>query len=789
MSRYIEKIEKLSLPLIATRTVAAFPQIPVSFELTRPSNLAALEAAKKNGGLVFAVPQRDPSEEDPIKAGLYNVGTVAKIKQSLVLPDRQCRVILDCLYRAELADARRSPDGVITAEVFKKEIDFDDTTLRAEALRRRCLKSLGDYCANSPKLSKDVLAAVGSMTDSGLMADYIAANFLVRLDDKALILSVFDPVRRLRQLLAILERENEILELENSISAKVKEGLDRHQREYYLQEQLKVIQNELGGDSKDDLYSDVNELNDKIDASAAPEYVREKLYDQTKKLARMPFGSSEASLVRSYVEECLEIPWGVVSPDSQDIEKARRILDRDHQGLEKVKERILEYLAAKLLAKSGRGQIICLVGAPGVGKTSVGASIARAMGRKYVRVSLGGVRDEADIRGHRKTYIGAMPGRIINALKQAGTMNPVIALDEIDKLSRSVQGDPGSALLEVLDSEQNHAFRDHFIEIPVDLSGAVFIATANTTETIPPALLDRLEVINIPSYTPAEKLAICKKHLIPKQMKLNGLERGMLKISDKAILKLIDEYTREQGVRTLDRAVAKLCRKAAIAVVKDKKDGLTVSAGDLEKLMGKRTVKRERASKKAEVGVVNGLAWTMSGGELLKAEVLSMPGTGKLELTGSLGDVMKESARAALSLIRSRGEQLGIRDREFYKNLDIHIHFPEGAVPKDGPSAGVTVVTALVSELSGVPVKGDVAMTGEITLRGKVLPIGGLREKTAAALEAGMKTVIIPEENRDDLDEVDESVKKGLDFVFARDISTVLDTALVERPEADGAGN
>ena len=778
MSRYIEKIEKITLPVISTRTLAVFPGIPVSFDITRPCNVAAVQASENYGSKVLVIPQTDPSKEDPLESGYYPVGTVAKIKQSLKLPDGQYRIILDCIDRAELAQVTPAKDHLIIAQAFRKELDFDDSSLRAEALRRRCLKSFRDYCASSPKLSKEVIATVSSMNDSGLMADYIAANFLFKMEDKAAILAVFDPVRRLRQLLGILERENEILALENTIAAKVKEGIDRHQREYYLQEQLKVIQNELGGEAKEDPYSDVNELDDKIDASAAPEEVKSKLYDQTKKLARMPFGSSEASLIRSYVEECLELPWGIRTPDELDIEKARKILDRDHQGLEKVKERILEYMATKLLSKSGRGQIICLVGAPGVGKTSVGASIARAMGRKYVRVSLGGVRDEADIRGHRKTYIGSMPGRIINALKQAGTMNPVIALDELDKLTRNAQGDPGAALLEVLDSEQNHAFRDHFIEIPVDLSGVVFLATANTTETIPPALLDRLEIINIPSYTPAEKLAIAKKHLIPKQMKLNGLQKGMIRISDKAILKLIEEYTREQGVRTLDRQIAKLCRKAAIAVVRDSKPGLSVSADNLEKLMGKRLVKREKLAGSSQVGVVNGLAWTMSGGELLKAEVLSMPGSGKLELTGSLGDVMKESARAALSLIRSRSDEMGIRDKEFYKNRDIHIHFPEGAVPKDGPSAGVTVVTALVSELSGIPVKSDVAMTGEITLRGRVLPIGGLREKTAAAYEAGIHTVIIPKDNRDDLDEVDDTVKKGLDFVFAEDISTVLDTAL-----------
>lgn len=778
MSHIIEKIEQLTLRVLATRTVVAFPGIPLSFEVTRPGNVAALEQAKADNGLIFVVAQNDPEENDPLKAGLHPVGVVAKIKQSLKLPDKEYRVVLDGLYRAELISAAFRKDGVLAAQVMQKEVLMATDSLQAGALRRQCLKAFGQYTAHSPKLSNDVIAAVGAITEPGALADYVAANFLFNREDKLTVLSQFDPIARLTQTLEILERETQMLVLEEQIAAQVKENIDRHQRDYYLQEQLKVIQNELGN-PKDDLYSDVDELTDKIEKKALPDPIRQKLMDQVKKLARMPFGSSEASLVRSYVEECLELPWGRYSHDRLDVGRAKVILEKDHEGLEKVKERILEYIAAKKLVTEDKGQILCLVGAPGVGKTSIGASVARAMGRKYVRVSLGGVRDEADIRGHRKTYIGSMPGRIINALKQAGTMNPVIALDELDKLTRDSHGDPGAALLEVLDSEQNHAFRDHFIELPVDLSRCIFLATANTEDTIPSALLDRLEILRIPSYTPSQKLAICKKHLLPKQMQRHGLTKAMLKVSDAAILATVEGYTREQGVRSLDRQMAKLCRKAARTIVEGEAQSVSVSTKNLTQLLGKRTVRPDRTEKQATVGMVNGLAWTMAGGTLLKAEVLSMPGTGKLELTGSLGEVMKESVKAALSLIRSRQEEFGVKDGEFYKTRDLHVHFPEGAIPKDGPSAGITVVTALVSELSGRPVRHDVAMTGEVTLRGQVLAIGGLREKLAAAYAAGVKTVILPEDNRQDLDEVDEQVKNGLELVFARDISTVLTTALV----------
>ncbi len=778
MSRYIEKIEKMTLPVIATRNVAAFPHIPISFEVTRPSDVAAVDRAKEEKGLLFLVLQRPVDEEDPLKAGLFPVGVVAKLKQSLKLPDKEYRIIADGLYRAELSQAAYDKDGVILAEVYKKEVLFDDLTLRAEALRRRCLKALGEYTKHAPKISPDVIAAVNAITDTGMMADYVASHFLFKAEDKARVLCEFDPLPRIRVLLEILEQETQILKLESSIAAQVKENIDRHQRDYYLQEQMKVIQNELGN-PKDDLYSDVDELTDKITRRSLPEAIRKKLEDQVKKLARMPFGSSEASLVRSYVEECLELPWDKYSHDRLDVERAKKILDKDHEGLDKVKERILEYIAAKKLAAEDKGQILCLVGAPGVGKTSIGASVARALGRKYVRVSLGGVRDEADIRGHRKTYIGSMPGRIIHALKQAGTMNPVIALDELDKLTRDAHGDPGAALLEVLDAEQNHAFRDHFLELPVDLSRCVFIATANTADTIPSALLDRLEILNIPSYTPSQKLAICKKHLLPKQMARHGLQKKVLRVSDAAIVSTVESYTREQGVRALDRQMAKLCRKAAKLVVEDETRIVSISTKNLSDFLGKPSVRKEKTEDRPAVGIVNGLAWTMAGGTLLKAEVLSMPGTGKLELTGSLGDVMKESVRAAVSLIRKHADEFSVQNKEFYKNLDLHIHFPEGAVPKDGPSAGVTVVTALVSELSGLPVRHDVAMTGEITLRGRVLAIGGLREKLAAAYAAGVKTVVIPKENQRDLDEVDEAVKAALEIVFAEDVFTVLDTALV----------
>lgn len=782
MPTTIERMDVFSLPTIALRGLTVFPNIATSFDVTRKISIDAIESALAGDSSVFIVTQRDVSVENPQRSDLFDVGIIAKIKQSLKLPDNQYRVIVEGVGRAELIDIREG--SPIVANVVRKEIELADETggLRGEALIRSANDALREYLKYSQKLSSDVMMAIGAIRHPGFLADFITANIGLRYTDKQSLLDEFDPMRRLELLTLILEREIEVLRLETRINKKVKDKLDRNQRDYYLREQMKVIQNELG--QKDELYSDVDELAERMEKAALPAEIEEKLNMQLNKLEKLPFGSSEAAIVRSYIDTCLDIPWGKRTVDRLDLKAAEKILNDDHDGLDKVKERILEYLAVKTLSPDLKGQIICLVGAPGVGKTSIAESVSRALKRKYVRISLGGVRDEADIRGHRKTYIGSMPGRIINALIQAGSMNPLIVLDEIDKLTHDSHGDPSSALLEVLDSEQNKAFRDHFIELPVDLSDCVFIATANTLETIPRPLLDRMEVVRIQSYTRAEKLRIANNHLIPKQLKRHGLTKRNLRFRDDAILSIIDDYTKEQGVRNLERELAAVCRKCAKKLADGTVKSMTVKKADLFGLLGKVKYKREELEAEGTVGTVNGLAWTEVGGELLKVEALAFDGTGKTELTGSLGDVMKESARAAVSLIRSRSEDFAIKDKNFYKDKDIHLHFPEGAVPKDGPSAGIAITTALISELSGIPVRRDVAMTGEITLHGKVLPIGGLREKTSAAAASGVHTVIIPKANLDDLDEVDDEVKSRVTFVAAETIDDVLSVALVK---ADGA--
>ena len=776
MSYYTEKLNRIALPVISLRGLVVFPGMDTSFEVARPQTVKAVEMALKADGMIYLVTQKDAACEVPEPKDLYSVGVVARIKQSVKLPDQSYRIVTEGLSRGETLNLFRLEGGALTAEVAKKEVlSLDELT--QDAYRRSILESVEILSGFLPKISPELTAALHSMEDAGFLADFIASNLLHRVEDKMQILALFDPTPRLEVLKGILHREIEVAKLERRLAKKVQLHMDEQQKEAYLREQLRAIQSELGGGES---FSDPEEddLMGRIRKENLPDEIREALSAQAKKIRHMPFGSSESALLRNYIETCLEIPWNRTDRDRMDIQKAKKILDRDHDGLDRVKERVLEFLSAALLRGKVQGQILCLVGAPGVGKTSIASSVAEALGRKYVRISLGGVRDEADIRGHRKTYIGAMPGRIVNALIQAGSMNPLITLDEIDKLTRDSHGDPASALLEVLDSEQNRAFRDHFVELPLDLSSCMFLATANETDSIPPALLDRMEIIRINGYTESEKCAISKNHLIPKQKKEHGLLSAQLRISDGAVRKVIRSYTREQGVRKLERELARICRKTAKEIV-DGAEKVSVTEKNLTQYLGKEKILPEKKDFAPRIGIVNGLAWTMSGGEMLKVEALCYEGTGKTELTGSLGEVMKESAKAALSLIRSRRKDWNIPEGDFFAKHDIHIHFPEGAIPKDGPSAGVTLVTCLVSLLSGQKVRGDVAMTGEITLHGEVLAIGGLREKASAALRAGMKIVLIPADNEKDLDEVDPKAKEEITFIPCKTIDEVLRIALV----------
>ena len=630
-------------------------------------------------------------------------------------------------------------------------------------------------------MTPDILMNLLSSEDPGYIADYIAQNIVMRAGDKQAILEELRPVRRLERLYQQLKRELEILEMELDLQNRVREGLSRNQRDYYLREQLKVIQQELGEDGGE---NEGAEYRARIEKAKLPREVSEKLLKEVGRLEKQPFGSAEATVLRSYLDVCLELPWGKKTRERLDVAAARKVLDADHYGLEKVKERILEFLAVKQLAPQLRGQILCLVGPPGVGKTSIAASVARALNRKMARISLGGIHDEAEIRGHRKTYIGAMPGRIIAAVRQAGSSNPLLLLDEIDKLGADQRGDPSSALLEVLDAEQNSTFRDHYLEVPYDLSDVLFITTANTLDTIPRPLLDRMEVIELSSYTDEEKLQIAKGHLLPKELKRHGLKKSQLKLTDAAVREIITGYTRESGVRILERELGAVCRKAAMRLVSGGAKSVSVTGDNLEEFLGVRRYHPERLPRTEQVGVVNGLAWTSVGGEILEVEVNVVPGTGKLELTGNLGDVMKESAHAAYSYIRSRADRLGI-EADFYQKKDIHVHFPEGAVPKDGPSAGIAITTAMVSALTNTPVRRELAMTGEVTLRGRVLPIGGLKEKTMAALRNGIKTVLLPADNEKDLEEIDQTVRAALHFIPVEHVDAVLAQALgldVTRP-------
>ncbi len=765
------------LPLVALRGISLFPGMLLSFDVERPASLGALDAAMDADQSVYLVAQRDAAVEQPEQSDLYTIGTVGRVRQILRMPDTgSAKVLVEGVSRAYLVRiVAKKPYFQAQVETIP-EYEDPRSAVRSEALIRQCYGLFEQYAENTGLDVKELFKNILDSDSPGYIADYIAQNIYLRHSQKQMVLEELRPVRRIALINRMLRREIDIQNIENSIHESTAEQISRQQRDMFLREQLKAIRAELGEDGAD--AEDSDEYSSALEKADLPDEVRAKLRREIARLAKQPFGSAEAAVIRNYLDVCLELPWKLETEETLDIDKARARLDADHYGLEKVKERILEYLAVRKLAPEEKGSILCLVGPPGTGKTSIALSVSRALNRKLARISLGGVHDEAEIRGHRKTYVGAMPGRIIAGIQQAGSRNPVMVLDEIDKLGSDYRGDPSAALLEALDPEQNGAFRDNFLELPFDLSDVFFITTANTTETIPPALLDRMEVIELSGYTDEEKLHIAREHLLPKQRRLHGLNGRQLRISDAALRELIAGYTREAGVRRLERELAAICRKTASAVVAGEK-GRSVRAGGLEELLGPMKYKNTFACRGEACGLVHGLAWTQSGGEMLDAEAGVMEGNGKLEITGNLGDVMKESCKAALSYIRSHAAELGV-EPDFYKTRDIHIHFPEGAIPKDGPSAGVTICTALVSALTGEPVRQDVAMTGEITLRGRVLPIGGLREKTMAALRSGINTVIIPAENEADLEKIDQTVRAALNFITAERVETVLDAAIVK---------
>lgn len=767
--------ENVILPVMSLRGLVLFPDMMLNFDIGRKKSILALNEAMSKDQTVFFVTQKDMRDDDPSVDHLYSIGTIAKVRQVLRQPGNVVRVLVEGKHRAKIKNML-SEDPFLMAEIELCKQDALDSSLRSDALIRKTRELFEEYVKVSPQMPPDLIMEVRSCNNPGDLADYIASNIALEHHDKQSILSEINPIKRLDKLTVLLSNELGILSLEEDINTKLKDRIDKNQKEYYLREQMKVISEELG--EGDNPQAEAEELRKKIKSMKLDDKISESLLKECDRLFKMPYGSHEANVIRSYIDTCLELPWNKKSKENINLEKAKKILDKDHYGLDEVKNRILESLAVRKLAPDIKGQIICLVGPPGVGKTSIAKSIARSIGRKYVRVALGGIKDESDIRGHRRTYIGAMPGRIMASIKTVGTKNPLMLLDEIDKLSNDFHGDPTAALLEVLDAEQNNTFFDHYIDLPFDLSDVFFITTANDYNAIPAPLMDRMEVITLSSYTHEEKFNIAKKHLLPKQLKKHGINGKMLRITDKALHEIISGYTREAGVRTLERTIASLIRKSAKILVSGEKNRVVIDLCDLEPMLGPQKYKDSIVNKKSEVGVTNGLAWTSVGGETMPIEVALMPGTGKIELTGSLGDVMKESAHIAISYIRSHCDELMVKS-DFYKNYDIHIHAPEGAIPKDGPSAGVTMATSMLSSLLNKPVRCDVAMTGEITLRGKVLPIGGLKEKTMAAYRAGLKTVIIPQENSPDLANIDPVVKNSLEFILADRLETVFKNALV----------
>ncbi len=768
------ELSTLNLPVLALRGLTVFPDLTLSFDVEREISIYALDCAMEADRRIFLVTQREIGVMQPQEEDLYEVGTVCHILQIIKTSDSSVRVVVQGESRARIRRLWQLKP-FLQANVELLEEDFPGKfTNRTEALLRQTYAIFGEYKELVNNIPDEIVSAILDCRDPGKVADTLAQQITLHHDDRQTILEQLHPIKRLQKMNELLAHEVDVISLEMQMDQKMRQRVAQVQKDMILREQVKVLQHELGEDGDEE----IDEYTERVKALHLSEEIEKKLLKEVNRLAKQPYGSAEASVIRNYLDVCLEMPWNKQTRDRADVAKAKALLDREHFGLDKVKERILELIAVRQINPDAKGKILCLVGPPGVGKTSIAISVAKAMNRKLSRLSLGGVRDEADIRGHRKTYIGAMPGRIIDAMIRSGSMNPLLVLDEIDKLSSDMRGDPASALLEVLDSEQNYAFRDHFLEIPVDLSRVMFITTANTTDTIPRPLLDRMEVIELNSYTDEEKVEIAKRHLLPKQLKEHGLKKSQLRLSDNALRKMIAAYTRESGVRVLERQIGRLCRKAAMQLVQGDVKRVSITDKNLKDFLGVERYTESVHITKDETGVVNGLAWTEVGGEILEVEVNVMDGSGKLELTGNLGTVMQESAKTALSCLRSRSQTLGI-ERDFYQTKDIHIHFPEGAVPKDGPSAGIAITTAMLSALTGRKVRGDVAMTGEVTLRGRVLPIGGLKEKTMAALRNGVKTVIIPKENEKDLEEIDRTVRSKLQFIGVETVDAVFAAALV----------
>ena len=768
----------MKMPAVALRGMVILPGMVAHFDVSRAKSIKAVEEAMMDEQKIFLVAQKDVEQENPDIEYLFKIGIIAEVKQVIKLQNNIVRILVEGKERAELSAFLENPDYLLAEIIrFDEEVDDGLPEEAKEAMLRSIQETFGKYVVVNPKMGKELQRQLSEITDLEKLMNQLANSLPVHFEEKQKILDAVSMTERYEVLMALLLKEIEIIAIKNDFQAKVKAHVDKNQKEYLLREQMKVIREELGEDNTE---SDADHFMDALGKIKADKEVKEKIKKEIDRFKNISSSSSESAVARGYIETLLELPWNKTSRDNKDLKNAEQILNADHYGLEKVKERMLEFLAVRNLTSKGESPIICLVGPPGTGKTSIARSVAKALDKKYVRISLGGVRDEAEIRGHRRTYVGAMPGRIVNGLRSAGVKNPLMLLDEIDKMSSDYKGDTASALLEVLDAEQNKKFRDHYVEIPIDLSEVLFIATANSVQDIPRPLLDRMELIEVTSYTENEKLHIAKEHLLAKQMERNGIRPEQLAITDKAMAKIISGYTREAGVRNLERKLGEICRKAARPLYEGEKEKIKVTEQNLEKFLGKEKYSFDKKNDTDEVGIVRGLAWTSVGGDTLEIEVNIMPGKGEFQLTGQLGDVMKESAQAGISYIRSVSEEYHI-PKKFFQENDIHIHIPEGAVPKDGPSAGITMATAMLSAITKTPIRADVAMTGEITLRGRVLPIGGLKEKTLAAKNAGIKTICVPKKNEKDIDEISPEIKKGLEIVFVEQMKDVLDVAFVKK--------
>ena len=768
----------MKMPAVALRGMVILPGMVAHFDVSRAKSIKAVEEAMMDEQKIFLVAQKDVEQENPDIEDLFKIGIIAEVKQVIKLQNNIVRILVEGKERAELSAFLENPDYLLAEIIrFDEEVDDGLPEEAKEAMLRSIQETFGKYVVVNPKMGKELQRQLSEITDLEKLMNQLANSLPVHFEEKQKILDAVSLTERYEVLMALLLKEIEITAIKNDFQAKVKAHVDKNQKEYLLREQMKVIREELGEDNTE---SDADHFTEALGKIKADKEVKEKIKKEIDRFKNISSSSSESAVARGYIETLLELPWNKTSRDNKDLKNAEQILNADHCGLEKVKERMLEFLAVRNLTSKGESPIICLVGPPGTGKTSIARSVAKALDKKYVRISLGGVRDEAEIRGHRRTYVGAMPGRIVNGLRSAGVKNPLMLLDEIDKMSSDYKGDTASALLEVLDAEQNKKFRDHYVEIPIDLSEVLFIATANSVQDIPRPLLDRMELIEVTSYTENEKLHIAKEHLLAKQMERNGIRPEQLAITDKAMAKIISGYTREAGVRNLERKLGEICRKAARPLYEGEKEKIKVTEQNLEKFLGKEKYSFDKKNDTDEVGIVRGLAWTSVGGDTLEIEVNIMPGKGEFQLTGQLGDVMKESAQAGISYIRSVSEEYHI-PKKFFQENDIHIHIPEGAVPKDGPSAGITMATAMLSAITKTPVRADVAMTGEITLRGRVLPIGGLKEKTLAAKNAGIKTICVPKKNEKDIDEISPEIKKGLEIVFVEQMKDVLDVAFVKK--------